>query len=165
MTKINKFANVYDIDDKLIHKADSSEKMTLEQAEKLMKEYEEKLESLPENDQKRDIYETYIRNLSYWTAMNTPIDIDKLINTNEQVREALDDLAEEVINDRDTEEDPSTEVYESTTTDTESSEESPIRDDDTAQWDGSDVQPEEADSELLDRGETIMDEYVNFEEV
>ena len=142
--------NIYDIDGELIRSAGDDHKMTLKEAQDRIKLYSKKIEELEENDPKIDAYTTYIRNLNayifglYSTMSKSELEAEMNAltaqeSTNEQIKKAIDELKEEI-------ESEAAEGGEEKTI------ESPI-DQESMLTDGS------------GRPETVMDEYVEFEEV
>lgn len=94
---INKYANLYDIDGKLINTAPLHD-MTIEEVEKLLDEYTEKSKSFPDNE----VYKVYLNNLYRWlmylyqTQGNPHKDeLIQKINDN-QVIDALNEVKEDV---------------------------------------------------------------------
>jgi hypothetical protein len=176
---MNNYSNIYDIDGKLIRSVDDTHKWTVQEVKDKIEYYRQKLLKLAENDKKAVIYATYMRNLSNYlfilysqmTAeqLNAEIEEAKKVVTAEQVKKAMEELANEVNNDRKTTEDTTNEIPEQHpgdnkgTTDEESGDVTPI--------DGGDSDLHEertlSQSDLLVERDGVsanMDEYVDFED-
>lgn len=139
-------SNIYDIDGNIIRNAGDNHKMTIEEAKKRIDFYTKKLENIDKNDKNISIYNTYIRNLNryileLYSKMSTE-ELTAAINnesvkntTEEEVKKAIEELKNEVDND----------------------ENEPEQDKVKTQ-----------DDFIVNRDNepnTIMDEYVDFEEV
>lgn len=101
-------SNIYDIDGDLIRSINDTHKWTVEDAQKRIDFYTKKIEELPENDKKIDIYRTYIANLNryiwkLYSEMSKP-ELNKYLTlaqnatTEDQIKQAIDELKEEVEN-------------------------------------------------------------------
>lgn len=104
---MNNKSNIYDIDGDLIRGINDTHKLTVKEARKLVDKYKEKLDNLPENDPKRAVYTTYMRNLTsyvlgiYSTMSKEEIEEElKQVGveeaTKEAVEKALNELKESV---------------------------------------------------------------------
>lgn len=60
--------NIYDINDELIREAGDNHKMTIEEAEERIKSYRDKLNDPNETEENRTSYRTYVRNLQNYIA-------------------------------------------------------------------------------------------------
>lgn len=135
--------NIYDIDGELIRKAGDTHHMTIEEAQKRIDFYKEKLQNIEETDKNYTVYTTYINNLGKYILdeySKMPLaDLQNLINketqnvaTQEEIKRALDELKDEFDKENEGE---------------------------TGELDREVEQPVEVDNP------TIMDEYVEFEEI
>lgn len=96
-------SNIYDIDGELLRSVDDTSSLTIEEAQKRIKKYQDKLNELSEkepNSQKLSIYNTYIKNLQIY-IFNQYILHPELIpsvetTTREQIQNAIDELKAEV---------------------------------------------------------------------
>lgn len=169
--------NIYDIDGELIRGIDDTHKWTAEEVKEKIEFYRNKLNNLDKDDKKAILYTTYMRNLSnylfiLYSQMTKPqlkAEIDKARRevTNEQIAKAMEELSKEVNNDGETVEDTTDEVPTHAPKDNEdSADEKPGND---APIDGGDSDVHEArpesEGDILVERETVMDEYVPFEEV
>lgn len=114
-------SNIYDIDGNLIRPIDDDKHMSVEEAEKRVKSYQDKLKDLEDNDPKAAIYNTYLQNLQRYILnyyITHPEEANLRLSQEEQIKKAMKELKAEV--------------------DKEEAEEEPK--------------------------ETVMDEYVDFEE-
>lgn len=100
-------SNIYDIDGELIRKFGDNHKLTLQEAQKKVKFYAEKLKELKNDDPKVAIYNTYIRNLngyifnlySQMSMSEIKDELGKLTpqnTTEEQVKTAIEELKSEI---------------------------------------------------------------------
>lgn len=169
--------NIYDIDGELIRKADDLHKFTLDELRKKIDYYDSKLKEVPEGSTKYYAYLTYKRNLAQYIFQNH---INEIVeeytkerqnkSVNEQVEEAIKELEKEVNNDGETKEDTSNEVPNGDTGDNTSSTNGESGDVEAIERPISDIHEETGGSkgDLLverDNVNTVMDEYVDFEEV
>lgn len=95
--------NLYDINGNLLRAAGDTAELSVEEAEKRMKEYQEQLRQLPENEQvKASVLRTYIKNLQSYIFnyyIIHPEEYSARIKTTEQqVKEAMEKLKSEVDN-------------------------------------------------------------------
>lgn len=101
-------SNIYDIDRDLIRSINDTHKWTVEDAQKRIDFYTKKIEELPENDKKIDIYRTYIANLNryiwkLYSEMSKP-ELNKYLTlaqnatTEDQIKKAINELKEEIEN-------------------------------------------------------------------
>lgn len=176
---MNNYSNIYDVDGELIRSVDDTHKWTVQEVKDKIEYYRQKLLKLAENDKKAVVYATYMRNLSNYLfilysqmpakQLNAEIEEAKKVATAEQVKKAMEELANEVNNDGKTTEDITNEVQgqhpgdNKGTADEESGNVTPI--------DGGDSDLHEertlSQSDLLverDSVNTDMDEYVDFED-
>lgn len=99
-------SNIYDIDGQLLRAAGDDHEITVEEAQAKIKEYEDKLAQLPDNEDnalKMGVYKTYIRNLqsyvfNYYMKHPESLPISKY-STKEEIEKAMEELK------KDTEED------------------------------------------------------------
>lgn len=135
--------NIYDVDGELIRKVGDNHHMTVEEAQKRIDFYREKLQNIEKTDKNYDVYTTYINNLGKYILneySKMPLaDLQNLVNketqnvaTQEEINRALNELKDEF--------------------DKENRGE-------TGEVDREMEQPVEVDNP------TIMDEYVEFEEI
>jgi len=132
------YSNIYDIDGELIRAAGDTHKLTLKEAQDKAKYYTEKLKELDENDPKAKVYTTYIRNLtSYIISLYSKMKPEEL--ESEAKEQEFNNQINKAINELKEEiEGEATEV------------EQPVGE------------------QLVEREgspETVMDEYVDYEEV
>lgn len=138
---MNNKSNIYDIDGDLIRGIDDTHKLTIKEARKLVDKYKEKLDNLPENDPKRAVYTTYMRNLtSYVLGLYSTMSKEEIEEELKQVgvEEATKEAVEKALN----------ELKESVSNETESVDET-----------------ESVSEEPEEPKPTVMDEYVDYEEV
>jgi YesN/AraC family two-component response regulator len=172
--------NIYDIDGCLLRSAGDNTPLSLEEARNRINKYTEKLKELPEDDPKYAVYGTYIRNLSSYIMnlyskmspeeLKTQFEPKGEQKLSEEVKKAIEDLKKEVEDDTETAGNTTAEISEQHTTDTESSTNEESRDDEAVGRTDSDVHEElrtSQDDLLVEREQTdtVMDEYVEFEEV
>lgn len=157
--------NIYDIDNELIREAGDFHKWTLEETQEKLKKYNEKIEELEKNDPKSPklaAYRTYILNLNryIWSLYSnmTPTQLKDMLkaqetkeNVEEQVKNAINELKKEVENETEEEDE------------TDSSTEQEQQPDTVQETSGTTQESLLTDGE--GRPETVMDEYVDFEEV
>ena len=144
--------NIYDIDDELVRAAGDNHKWTIEEAQEKIEYYRNKLKELDEKDPKAVIYATYMRNLSAYVmglyAKMTPKEMEEralsrnLATKSEEVKKAMEELKNDLENG-------------------ESNTEG-VAGDDTNGASNPEVEQPVEDSTP---SETIMDEYVPFEEI
>lgn len=135
-------SNIYDIDGELIRSTDDTHEMTAEEAQTRIEMYKNKLEELEEKDPKRAVYTTYIRNLTNYVlglyAKMTPTQMSAeldRIKAQENTAEQVKNAIDELKKEIEDEE---------SSTDT--------------------TEPAES-VESTERPETVMDTYIDFEEV
>lgn len=96
------YTNIYDIDGDIIRAAGDNKEMTIEEAQKRIAKYKEKIEKCEENDPKIATYNNYISNLTSLIAMrmNQNYKFIQPTNTplNEQIENAMNELKEQVEN-------------------------------------------------------------------
>lgn len=95
-------SNIYDIDGQLLRRMDDTEQLSMEEAEKRLSQYQEKLK---ENPDKAGIYNTYIQNLqryilNYYIAHPEEAQalMAKRATTEAQIKEAVEQLKADVEN-------------------------------------------------------------------
>lgn len=152
-------SNIYDIDGELIRAIDDNHEITVQEAQEKIDFYKNKLEQLTKDDPKKAVYETYIANLNRYIvglySKMTPDELNSELNrqkiqqdTDKQVEKAINELKKEIENEKDTE-----------------AEEHPA----TGSEDSDTEEAGRTQEDLLTDGggrpETVMDEYVDFEEV
>lgn len=94
-------SNIYDIDGNLLRKACDTSQLSVEEAEKRLNEYQEKLRQLPENEKHTaSVLRTYITNLQRYIFNYYIIHPNeykaRIKSTEEQIKEAMEDLKAEV---------------------------------------------------------------------
>ena len=100
---MNNVTNIYDIDGELIRTAGDNHEMTIDEAKKQLKKYEEKVKELTETDPSNSkivIYNNYIKNLaSYiltlYTKQSATINMPEQSSMTDQIKKAMDDLRDE----------------------------------------------------------------------
>ena len=138
-------SNIYDIDGNLIRNIDDTHKWTVKEAREKIEYYRKKIEEIGENNEKSRIYVDYIRNLSKYIldlySKMTPKELTEELNS-QKAEKDIKQQVENAINEL------KKEIEDEKSSETEGigDEESPI-------------------TNTEDRGETIMDEYVPFEEL
>lgn len=138
-------SNIYDIDGNLIRNIDDTHKWTVKEAREKIEYYRKKIEEIGENNEKSRIYVDYIRNLSKYIldlySKMTPKELTEELNS-QKAEKDIKQQVEDAINEL------KKEIEDEKSSETEGigDEESPI-------------------TNTEDRGETIMDEYVQFEEL
>lgn len=181
-------SNIYDVDSNLIRKAGDNHRWTIEEARDRVQRYQEKIQEISQKENPTEdelklvkIYENYCKNLmeyewqtmmhmnkaelASFLAQNTPEQPEK--STEEQVNDALNDLQ----NDISTGENTQNEVLGTITPDSENNVDEEHRDADAIDGGDSDVHEEKPVSQqdfLVEREDTpptVMDEYVQYEEV
>lgn len=175
--------NIYDIDGELIRQADDNHQFTMEEVQKKVQNYQDKLKILSEKENPTEedtklaiVYQTYIRNLmKYQLELMSKMSQKEFTEyltknmpktTSEQVEKALNDLK----NDTEIGESTEDEVSGSVTGDNESVGDEEPRDDQAEEWVVGHVHEEgpiTQDSLLVERDDvkpTKMDEYVEFTE-
>ena len=99
--------NIYDIDGELIRPAGDNHEWTIDEVQKRIEYYTNKIESLDKDDPKVKVYTTYINNLNKYAftlySKMTSGEINDLLgeyskkeNLKEQVEKAIEDLKQEV---------------------------------------------------------------------
>lgn len=94
--------NIYDIDGNILRNAGDDHEITPEEAKAKIKEYQDKLKQLSDNEEdsfKIGVYKTYIRNLQSYVFnyyMAHPEAIPRTSVTEEQIKKAMEDLKAEV---------------------------------------------------------------------
>lgn len=95
-------SNIYDIDGKLIRDIEDTDNISVENAEQLMNEYQDKLKQLSENEKdsfKTGVYKTYIQNLQRYILnyyIEHPEEAQKRISTETQIQKAMEELKSDV---------------------------------------------------------------------
>ena len=94
-------SNIYDIDGNLIRDISDTSKLSVEEAEKRLNDYQVKLRQLPENEHhKASVLQTYIINLQRYIFNYYIIHPEeykaKFKTTEEQVKDAMEELKEEL---------------------------------------------------------------------
>ena len=180
-------SNIYDIDGEIIRRFEDVHRFTALEATKIQEKYLKKIqdlrakEALTEDEEKRlKIYETYCKNLQHYIFVelqgmskeeqeeyyNTIIPQKPIETTQEDIENALNELK----NDVDTGVDTKNEVQEQHTTDSEDDRDGIFGDDQAVRREQCDVPKERSvtqDDLLVERENvnTVMDEYVDYEEV
>lgn len=172
---MNNNSNIYDIDGELIRSANDPHKWTVEEVKTKIEYYRKKLQDLAEDDKKAVIYATYMRNLSNYLfvlysqmsaeQLNAEIQAAKQATTDEQIRKAMQELADEVNNDGKTAENTTDEVRGESPTDNEGTTNEELRDATPIDGGNSDIHEERplSQGDLLVEREgvnTVMDEYI-----
>lgn len=179
--------NIYDIDGEIIRAAGDNHQWTIDEAKEKVQYYQNKIKAITESenpteeDQKKlKIYENYCKNLmnfewsklmsmnqqefTEYMAKNAPKQEEN--TTEEEVTNALNELK----NDIETGEDTQDEVSEQPTTDNTNITDEEPRNDEAVERSDSDIHEERvlSQSDLLverDNVNTVMDEYVDYEEI
>ena len=176
---MNNNSNIYDIDGELIRHADDEHKWTVDEVKDKIEYYRKKLQDLAEDDKKAIVYATYMRNLSNYLfvlysqmpaeQLNAEISAAKQQIEAEQVKKAMDELANEVNNDRETAADTANKIPDKSTPNNENTADEESGNDASIERRNSNVHEEGTVPEggILEQGrpDTVMDEYVTFEEV
>lgn len=163
---MNNKSNIYDIDGDLIRAIDDTHKFTIEEVQEKIEKYKKKAEELDEKDPKLQTYTTYIRNLQSYLftlystmkpeELNAEIERQKAQkDVNEQIEQAINELKKEIENE--------TEDTSKADSERPNSEEAG-----NAEESGDEHRAKTQADFLVDgtgRPETIMDEYVDYEEV
>ena len=100
-------SNIYDIDGNLIRSINDTHKWTVKECQDKIEEYRKKILEIGEKDPKSVVYATYMRNLTQYimvlysnmTAEELNAEIEnakKQISTEEQVKEAIEQLKNDV---------------------------------------------------------------------
>ena len=104
---MNNVSNIYDIDGELVRKAGDNHEWTIEEVQKRIEFYKNKIDSLDKNDPKVKVYTTYINNLNKYALtlyskmssgeINTLLEeYNKKEDIKEQIEAAINDLKAEV---------------------------------------------------------------------
>lgn len=173
--------NIYDIDGTLIRNAEDNHRFTIEEAQAQINKYNEILKETDKNDPKYKIYTSYIKNLSIYmmqlyskmsrTELNEYINKAKAAkNLNEQIKEAMEQLSNDIEDDGIASGNPENEVQGSTTVDNGDNTNEESRNDEAVERTISDIHEERPSSQsdlLVERADVNnnMDEYVQFEEL
>lgn len=171
--------NVYDIDGELIREAGDNHQWTIEEAQKRIKYYQDKIKTLNEDENKTEetvkkikIYENYCTNLTayVWSKISklSNEELGKIFSQNttkEQVNKALEELNDDIS----TEGSTTDNVQGSNTDNNEDNTNEKSRNDEVVGREERDIHEERpvSQSDLLverDRVTTSMDEYVDFVE-
>lgn len=148
---MNNYTNIYDIDGNIIRKAGDNHKFTIEEVEKMVDDLTEKVKNNPDND----VYKVYLNNAHKWLFnMYNNMNKEDLMKRLDLVKDSINDAktaAAEAESDKLAEINESIEQlkreYESDMdTEVESSISEPVE-------------------TLEDPKPTVMDEYVDYEEV
>ena len=177
MSKINKFANLYDKDGNLLRKVGSTGVLQDYTVEELGQLVDKLSADKDENGRVKDPESLNNVNRVLIAEYQKPKNAEKLRakfeklknnkTTQEQINKALNDLREELKNDTEAGEDIKNEVPQSTTGDNENNTNRESGDDEAIDRGIGDVHEEDTRSEdrILDEKPTVMEEYVPFEEV
>ena len=90
-------SNIYDIDGELIHSIDDG-RLSVENAEKRLNQYQDKLKQLTDNQEdsfKAGIYRTYIQNLQRYILnyyIMHPEEAQQRLSMEEQIKKAMEEL-------------------------------------------------------------------------
>ena len=169
--------NIYDIDGDILHKSGENEELTIEEAQKRLENYQEKLKGLKEGDTKASVYNTYINNLQMYITnkyLSDPELLKSVLNrhltTEEEIKETLNNLKESINDDGTTEDSTEDDIQGATTDDNESKSDEKSGDDTPVEREESSIHEERTVSQsdlLVERSgvNTEMEEYAEFEEV
>jgi len=172
---MNNNSNIYDVDGEIIRKYNDDHKWTVEEVKNKIEYYRNKLQNLAEDDKKAILYTTYMRNLSNYLfvlysqmpaeQLQAEIDAAKAVTSDEQVRKAMEELANEVNNDENTAESTTNEVPNEPTPDNEGTTDEEPGDVTPIDGGNSDIHEERPLSQsdlLVERNgvNTVMDEYI-----
>lgn len=94
-------SNIYDIDGNLLRNAGDNNHLSVDEAEKRLNNYKEQLQKLPENEKhKASVLLTYVKNLSNYIfnyyILHPEEYSARIKSTEQQVKEAIEDLKSEV---------------------------------------------------------------------
>lgn len=169
--------NIYDIDGDILHKSGENEELTIEEAQKRLENYQEKLKGLKEGDTKASVYNTYINNLQMYITnkyLSDPELLKSVLNrhltTEEEIKETINNLKESINDDGTTEDSTKDDIQGATPDDNESKSDEKLGDDTSVEREESGIHEERAVSQsdlLVERSgvNTEMEEYAEFEEV
>lgn len=99
---MNNNSNIYDIDGQLIRSIDDTDHLTVEEAEKRLNEYQEKIKQLTENQEvseKIAVYNTYVKNLQDYILryyITHPEEAKIRLSKEEEIRKAMEQLKADV---------------------------------------------------------------------
>lgn len=99
---MNNNSNIYDIDGQLIRSIDDIGHLTVEEAEKRLNEYQEKIKQLTENQEvseKIAVYNTYVKNLQDYILryyITHPEEAKIRLSKEEEIRKAMEQLKADV---------------------------------------------------------------------
>lgn len=181
-------SNIYDIDGELVRRFDDVHRFTALEATKIHEKYLKKIqdlrskESLTDDENKRlVVYSTYCKNLQYYIQVQlagmTKEELEEYYKAvlpqkpQETTKEQIEKAIEELKNDTKTTEDTTTEVPEQPSpNDNEDDTDGIFGDDVPVRRESCDVHEERRHTKedfLVERDnvETVMDEYVQFEEL
>ena len=95
-------SNIYDIDGEILREAGNTEELSIDEAQKRVNSYQEKLKELDPKDPKVSIYNTYIRNLQSY-IFNQYLLHPELMpiqhnTTQDEIKKAMEELKAEAEN-------------------------------------------------------------------
>ena len=95
-------SNIYDIDGEILRKAGNTEELSIDEAQKRVTSYQEKLKNLDPKDPKVSIYNTYIRNLQSYIFNQYLLHPELMPHmqntTQDKIKKAMEELKAEVEN-------------------------------------------------------------------
>lgn len=95
-------SNIYDIDGEILRKAGDTEELSIDEAQKRVTSYQEKLKNLDPKDPKVSIYNTYIRNLQSYIFNQYLLHPELMPHmqntTQDEIKKAMEELKAEVEN-------------------------------------------------------------------
>lgn len=98
-------SNIYDIDGEILREAGNTEELSIDEAQKRVNSYQEKLKELDPKDPKVSIYNTYIRNLQSYIFNQyllhpelMPIQYMQKNTTQDEIKKAMEELKSDVEN-------------------------------------------------------------------
>lgn len=88
-------SNIYDIDGKLIRTAGDNEQLSIEEAEKRIQQYQDKMKDLEDSNPNKAVYTTYIQNLQRYIFnyyIIHPEEAKARLSKEEEIKKAMEQL-------------------------------------------------------------------------
>ena len=88
-------SNIYDIDGNLLRSIDDNEQLSIEEAEKRVQQYQDKMKDLEDSDPNKAIYNTYIQNLQRYIFnyyIIHPEEAKARLSQEEEIKKAMEQL-------------------------------------------------------------------------